>query len=109
MNFTWNHAVLVITLINGTLCFIGVWSKKFDDNLFQRCGLALLCMTSWSRSYSLFTEVATMDLLRSWIHMGIFFFAVGTYYKVMFRVWVSHHSWVWIRFGRRKEDRHVPL
>lgn len=106
----WHNVILVVTLINGIICLVGVVSKNFHDNTLQRIGMAILCITSWSRSYSLMQDAVELSLLRSWVHLGIFFFAVGTCYKVSFSVWLAKHPryWNWYNFGRRKEDLNVP-
>lgn len=93
--------MIVVCFFNAVLCFLGVFSKNYPDNFFQRIGLALICITSLARVNSLWHTEHDMNLLRSWIHMGILFFAFGTWYKVAIHKWVlSRPRWI----PRRKDN-----
>jgi hypothetical protein len=103
--------MLFVVLLNAFFCLLGVISNKFNDNIMQRIGMGLLCIASLARADTLWNKMPEMSLLRSWIHIGIFFFAFGTWYKVTAHAWLLAHPkyWSWFHFPphRRKDDEHV--
>ena len=66
------------------VCLLGLTSPRFDDNLVQNAGMAMLAIGCGSRIPDLWGNV---DLPFDWflIHAGIGMFAIGTAFKIFMR------------------------
>ena len=79
------------------LCVIGTFSCKYDDNLAQRVGMAMLFVGLYPRVTTIWE---TESLAHTYItaeasfatHVGLFLFSCGLAVKVYLRNMRSHHE-----------------
>jgi|SRR6478609_4382546 len=102
------YADIVMLAVTGLLCWIGIFSKAFHDNLLQRLGLGILAIFCWGRAFVVH-EYGIGNELYVWSHFGTFLFAIGTWWKFSLRTWFVKHHAAWIPYGRRKEDLDVSV
>ena len=56
---------IISLVIIAAVCFLGTFSRKYDDNLAQRIGMALLCISAISRvRYLWLMEYVDFEWLR---------------------------------------------
>ncbi|HJY06549.1 MAG TPA: hypothetical protein VJ323_09535 [Bryobacteraceae bacterium] len=78
---------IISLVIIAAVCFLGTFSRKYDDNLAQRIGMALLCISAISRvRYLWLMEYVDFEWLL--LYVGTAVFALGTVYQV-----VRRHRW----------------
>lgn len=67
--------------ITGSLCAVAIFSHRFDDNLLQRIGLALVALWCLAR---LPEKIASMhtEPVHLVLHLGLCAYAVGMAVKV---------------------------
>ncbi len=76
------------------MCVVGTLSRTYDDNLFQRVGMALICFGVLARANEIwFFEAVPPELMLA--HIGLALFAVGTTFKV------------WLRSAEQKASRAI--
>lgn len=81
-------AVSVVCLgITMVLCVVGTFSCRYDDNIFQRIGMAMLFIGCYPRLREAWeTHYVTEGVWMA--HIGLASFAVGT----AFKVWKHRHE-----------------
>lgn len=96
--------ILILTL-TGIMCWIAIFSSTFDDNFFQRFGLGVIGISTWARAIYVWEWGIGQELF-VWFHLGVFVFAVGTYWKFSLRLWAARHKWTWpFPYERRRSER----
>lgn len=66
------------------MCVVGTLSRTYDDNLFQRLGMALFCFGALARANEVMhAQAVPAELLLG--HIGLAVFAMGTTFKVVIR------------------------
>jgi hypothetical protein len=98
---------LFVLVTTGFICLLGIASSKFSDNLFQRIGLALLCMSCLARALAVYNYGVGQEIY-VWLHTGMWFFAVGTWWKFSLRAWMGNRkrSLVWYKDHFPYDRRH---
>lgn len=101
-----NYFIVTILSINILLLILGIFAKSFQDNLLQRIGLIILALFEVIR-VSQIVQGEAINPLRQWIHIGIFFYCVGTLLKYLIRVdyvprWPS--MFITHTYNRREDD-----
>lgn len=106
-----NYFIVTILVINVALLILGIFAKVFQDNLLQRMGLAVLALFEVIR-VSQVVQGDVMNPYKQWVHIGIFFYCLGTLLKCIVREDALPR---WPRvfrtviYNRRTHDEKIPV
>lgn len=74
-------AYSISLVIIAVTCLLGVFTRKFDDNLLQRLGLSLACIGACLRLSELFWYFPDDTKARYLFTYGVAVFCLGTAWK----------------------------
>lgn len=82
------HDIIVASMlfVTTSICTLGIFSHYYQDNLFERIGMALIGLCCSLQLVALVQRGVEPSIDEKLMYLGVFFFAVG-------RLWTRVHRY----------------